>query len=431
MRWPIVAVAAVAATPGLAAAAELDAPLRQALSQVSPDQEVAVIVIHRNTGLLDRFPGGAQLRKELRLRADRDLPELEQRLRGRGATLFRRLWTINGVATRLPASAIQELANDPSVAEIRLDATVQEPQATYESGAVAPEWNIAMVRAPDLWAQGHFGKGVTVAVMDTGIDRFHPELAGKWRGGGNSWFDPSGQHSQPSDNSGHGTHVASIVLGGRDGAPAIGMAPQARWIGAKIFNDSGQGSLSGIHASFQWLLDPDDDPATDDAPQVVVASWNLNGTTNVCATEFAQDIALLRQAGIAMVFSAGNTGPGPNTSVSPANNAGAFPVGAVAQGAVVSPESGRGVSACGGGLYPAVAAPGVSVRVADLTYDGVFPDSYAVVSGTSFAAPHVAGAMALLTGARGNATAETLEAALTKAATDTSTSGADNDSGHG
>ncbi|MEW5729398.1 MAG: S8 family serine peptidase [Pseudomonadota bacterium] len=435
MRLALLAAVAAAILPAAAVAGEVDARLQAVLDRAAPEQTVAVIVLHRNARTpIERAPGLARrkaLMKGVRERAERDLPELETKIRSRGGRTIRRLWTIDGLAVRLPASAVRELVDDPSVGEIKLDATVNEPQATYESGAATAEWNVAMIRAPELWARNVRGRGVTVAVLDSGVDHRHPELAAKWRGGTNSWFDPYGRHEQPFDNSGHGTHVAGIAVGGRDGWPALGVAPDAKWMAAKIFDDGGLGSLSAIHLSFQWLLDPDGAPDTDDTPQVVVTSWHLGGGTGSCWSEFAADIALLREAGIAVVSSAGNTGPFPNTSVSPANNPGAFPVGSVDAAGGLADESGRGPSACGGGVYPMLAAPGVSVRVADLTYGGAFLDSYAVVSGTSFAAPHLAGAIALLAGARGGRAVEELEAALTTTAVDAGAQGPDNESGHG
>ena len=92
--------------------------------------------------------------------------------------------------------------------------------------------------APDVWNIGHTGLGVVVATMDTGADATHPDLATGYRGGSNSWFDPYGQNASPWDHSGHGTQVMGLIAGGQSGGYQIGVAPDAQWIAAKIFDNS-------------------------------------------------------------------------------------------------------------------------------------------------------------------------------------------------
>jgi hypothetical protein len=128
---------------------------------------------------------------------------------------------------------------------------------------------------------------------------------------------------------------------------------------------------------------------------VVNASWGLTGTAGQCITEFSTDIEVLKAAGIAIAIAAGNDGPAPLTSLSPANN----PSGLCRRRDRRRPErspgfSSRGPSACDGTVYPELVAPGVDINTADLSFGGM--PLYAVVSGTSYAAPHAAGAMALL-----------------------------------
>ena len=163
--------------------------------------------------------------------------------------------------------------------------------------------------------------------MDSGVDPDHPDLKARYRGGSNSWYDPHGQHSAPFDADGHGTQVMGVMVGGASGGSAIGVAPEARWIAVKIFDDSGKAPLSAIHQGFQWLLDPDGDPDTDDAPDVVNNSWGFVENLNECVEEFQSDVEALRAADIGVVFAAGNGGPLPATSISPANLPGSFSVG--------------------------------------------------------------------------------------------------------
>ncbi len=136
-----------------------------------------------------------------------------------------------------------------------------------------------------------------------------------------------------------------------------------------------------------------------------------------------------RVAGIGVVFAAGNDGPGPASSVSPANNPQGFATGAVDETMTVASFSSRGPSACDGSIFPALAAPGVNVNTADLSFGGM--PFYMNVAGTSFAAPHTAGAMALLAGAFPDASVAQLEAALRDSAQDLGAAGADNSYGHG
>jgi serine protease AprX len=335
------------------------------------------------------------------------------------------LWGRNGVAVKLPASLLEELAALPGVVEVKLDAKLQGPGPG--SPPTAPTyWNLDATGVRDLWDLGHTGLSVVVATLDTGVDASHPDLGPRWRGGANSWLDPNGQHAGPADTNGHGTQVMGLILGGAAGGYQIGMAPDATWISAKIFDDANQATFSGIHEAYQWLLDPDDDPNTDDAPDIVNNSWDLTGTVNQCNLEFAPDTELLTVSEIPVVFAGGNYGPDPESSVSPANHPSVMAVGSVDSYMNIDIDSARGPGACDGGVFPHLVAPGDGVLTADR-----MPLFYNFVSGTSFAVAHVAGGMALLKGAFPEATASQLRTALTDTAGDLGASGPDYDFGHG
>ena len=347
------------------------------------------------------------------------------------------LWLINAVAARVKVAKLQNMARKKGVESIGLNAEVllpDDPAPPVLSGQPGNPgytfWNLSETRVTDLWALGYYGQGVVVGTLDTGVDLDHAALGPNWRGGTNSWFDPNDEHATPFDADGHGTAVMGVILGGNSLGVDIGAAPGAQWIAAKVFNDAGKSSIAKIHQAYQWMLDPDGDPATDDGPSIINNSWSLSAT-GACTGKFAEDIAILKAVNIAMVFSAGNYGPGVGSSVEPANNPGSLAVGSVDSYGDVLFSSSRGPSACSGGTFPHLVAPGKDIFTTGLTGGGSNPSAIAYMTGTSFAAPHVAGAMAVLKGAFPDATLAELEAAIQGGALDLGAVGPDNASGAG
>ncbi len=434
--YPHAALAAVLAILSSAGAqgAVITPELAAELAARAPNEEVSVIltlsdkVNHRLFEVRDRKHRDGRLAKALKDKAAVSQVTHKAFLLNRGGRKLRELWSINGIAVKVRAEVVRELATRRGIESIRLDSTLQAPPVSSGTTAL-PEWNLNALHAPDLWALGFTGVGVVVAGMDTGVDPNHPDLSAKWRGGTDSWFDPHGEHATPYDPTGHGTQTMGIMVGGSGGGTAIGVAPDARWIATKIYNDAGQASYSDIHLAFQWLLDPDGNPNTLDSPDVVNASWGLVGTAGQCTNEFSLDIDILKMSGTAVVFAAGNDGPAPLTSLSPANNTPGFSTGAVDSTLTIASFSSRGQSACDGTVYPKMAAPGVNVNTADLSFGGL--PLYRVVSGTSYASPHAAGVIALLENAFPQATVAELEGALTQTAHDLGVAGPDNSYGYG
>ena len=421
---------------GLATAGTISPELQQVLDTAKAREKIAVIVQlsdNINRKQFKKFKKKLRrlhLLKELKQQAAANQMSLRSALIGSGASDIQSLWIINGIALQAKPALIRKLAKRPEIVEIRLDAPML---LGVDSGTAsgASQWNISMLGTDAVWAQGYRGQGVVIASMDSGVDFNHAELAGNWRGGTNSWFDPHGQHSLPYDANGHGTQTMGIMAGRNLGATAMGMAPDAQWIAVKIFDDSGFARMSDIHAGYQWLLDPDNDPNSDDAPDIVNNSWGFAETLNSCQTEFETDIQTLRLLGVSMVFSAGNQGGG-SSSISPANNSGAFAVGAVDQSGLITSFSNQGPSACDQSkVYPGAVAPGYLVSTADLTFGGLFPEATMLVSGTSFAAPHVSGTMALLMSSDPALTPDEMEAAITHSSIDQGDVGEDNVYGSG
>ena len=430
---PARAQSAVVGSPK--AGGERIAPELQAtLDSLGPGEMTTAIVTMRDQAELAHLPGAnraARLQGVIRAlqahtaASQRQVQALlvarqAQGLVG-GTTSF---WVFSGLSVTAVSDVFRELAARDDVATITPD-TIQAAPAMPQAAA-APEPNLSVVNAPALWELGFRGQGVVVANMDTGVSASHPDLTTRWRGGSNSWYDPYGEHpATPTDLSGHGTQTMGIMVAGDASGASIGVAPQATWIAVKIFNDQGSATATAIHQGFQWLLDPDGNPSTADAPHVVNNSWTYGSPG--CNLEFQLDLQSLGAAGILPIFSAGNYGPGGSTSVSPANYPEAFAVGASNNADQLYGYSSRGPSACGEApaTYPEIVAPGVNVTTTDLY------GSYAQATGTSLSAPHVAGALALLMNAYPNLSAAQQRAALLSGAVDLGAVGPDNDFGYG
>ena len=292
--------------------------LQSALESLGPDEEIPVIIILSDkidvTIIKDinKSLRRSRMVKELKSRAEVSQRSLKAFLESKSAKKLKPLWIINGMAATVRADVIRELSGQPGIEDIKLDAVVYAPEVIYETSSL-PEWNIDMIRAPEIWNLGYKGAGVVVANMDTGVDLNHPDLVGNWRGGTNGWFNPYSdpanslscrtpgkctpcelQDDAPCDVYGHGTGTMGVIVGGDAGGTAIGVAPDAKWIAVKIFNDSNPpaSTMSIIHQGFQWLLDPDGNPDTDDSPDIVNNSWGLDNV-NECSHDFEFDIAKL------------------------------------------------------------------------------------------------------------------------------------------
>ncbi len=312
-------------------------------------------------------------------------------------------WVRNTMVVEGSAELVEVLADVPGVSEIRLERIfplIDPIKVDEEREGVSPEWGVERVGAPAAWAQGIVGSGIVVANIDTGVDYTHPALSAQYRGNlGNgafvhdyNFFDPTGScGDEPCDNVGHGTHTMGTMVGG-DGPgpfePDIGVAPGAGWIAAKGCEDFGC-SESALLASGQWVLAPTDlagdNPDPTKRPDIVNNSWG-----GFPGDPFYLDLVTAwRAAGIVPVFSSGNPGPFCGEGGSPGDYLDAISVGATDIDDVIAEFSGRGPSVYGK-VNPNVSAPGVDV------VSSVPGGGYEAYSGTSMAAPHVAGTLALM-----------------------------------
>lgn len=294
---------------------------------------------------------------------------------------------------------VRELARRGDVAYLRGNHQVPlhvpvAIQAADAAGPTAIEWGVDMVNAPDVWGQGNTGQGIVVANIDTGVRWTHQALDGQYRGAGGShdynWWDPDLVYAAPTDNNGHGTHTMGTMVGDDGGANQIGVAPGARWIAAQGC-DGVFCTDSDLISSAQWIACPTrvngTDPNCAMAPDVVNNSWGGSGGNSWYQSYTDSWVS----AGIIPVFSAGNSGPSCSTTGSPGDYRKVIGVGAVDINKALAYFSSKGPGAFKP-LKPDVVAPGQNVRSSYNSNDS----SYASLSGTSMAAPHVAGAVALL-----------------------------------
>ena len=307
----IAAFAAISAKAGSPAAtppqANKIAPaIQQAIETLPDGGRLPVIVILADQADLDQVQGATRaarlewvVRKLQETAGRSQLPvraALQEQRLAQGVEQVTYFWIFNGMSMTAAPEVIVELASLPEVRSIDLDPTISAPAPTPTlplppevSSISAAEENLTVINAPALWQLGFQGQGVVVANMDSGVSVYHPDLASRWRGGTNSWFDPYGEHPvTPADLNGHGTATMGVMVGGDAGGTDIGVAPQAQWIAVKIFDDRGQATATAIHLGFQWLLDPDGDPSTPDAPQVVNNSWRIGNTD--CDLGFQLDL---------------------------------------------------------------------------------------------------------------------------------------------
>ncbi|OLF18016.1 hypothetical protein BU204_08560 [Actinophytocola xanthii] len=265
------------------------------------------------------------------------------------------------------------------------------------------EHSVPQIGAPTAWEAGYTGDGTTVAVLDTGVDQTHPDLAGREAAEQNFTDAPDNV-----DRVGHGTHVASIVAGtgAKSDGRFRGVASGARILDGKVLNDSGGGLDSWIIGGMEW--------AAEQGADIVNMSLGGTDTTELDPLEEAVN-ALSAEHGTLFVIAAGNWGPGAESIDSPGSAAAALTVGAVDRNDEIAEFSGRGPRVGDGGIKPDITAPGVEIvaaRHSEGTVGEPVVDGYTALSGTSMATPHVAGAAALLAQRHPDWTGTRLKAAL-------------------
>jgi subtilisin len=273
------------------------------------------------------------------------------------------------VHVELTSNQANGLKNHPQIEHVEVNASVEA------LGETVP-WGVPHVQGTDAHDQGHTGSGVNVAILDTGIDNTHEDLAANVKGGHSVFIDED--NKDPFfDGSGHGTHVAGSVGAIHNDVGVLGVAHQVNLYAVKVLNNAGSGSLAGIAEGIQWSIENDMD----------IINMSLGGSSSSSILEEFSNLA--NDEGILLIAAAGNSGNrgGNNDTVGyPAKYESVIAVAAI-------DENNNRATFSSTGPAVELSAPGVNVLS---TVPGNNYDSY---NGTSMASPYVAGVAALILGA--------------------------------
>lgn len=345
---------------------------------------------------------------------------------------FRQFYIENMIAIENPtADLIKALSARADVARIMGSPYVKlklpktrDAFALHANIGSGPEQNLVRIGATKVWDNYHVrGEGIVVAGQDTGVQWDHPALIHQYRGmaadgtvnHNYNWHDAIHRHASlntkistcnynstvPCDDFGHGTHTMGTIVGDDGKGNQIGVAPKAKWVACRNM-DNGVGTAASYIECFEFFLAPyplhgnpmkDGDPTK--APHIINNSWGCTQDEGCKGDEILPSLQAMKKAGIFVVASAGNEGPGCSTiDAPPAWHSGlTLAVGAFNHRTdTIASFSSRGPSALNSGTGPNIAAPGVSIRssVPGSRYES------AMWSGTSMAGPHAVGAAALL-----------------------------------
>lgn len=396
------------------------------MDQLKANHHIEVIISFRQPALqvdkrLTKQEKGTAVYTQLKKISEHSQAQAQAYLQARGLP-FHSYVVANALWSNIDRAALVWMLQQEEVLRIEANPTLYLRPVTTPELALREQitWGISKIKADSVWALGFRGKGVVVGGQDTGIEWDNPYLKNAYRGWNGAsanhnynWYDaihnisPLNQDSlnpcglevkAPCDDDDHGTHTVGTMIGKLNDL-TIGVAPEAKYIGCRCM-ERGWGSPQTYLECFDWFLAPRDtlgnkpNPAL--APDIINNSWGCPFVEGCNQSNFQvlnQAVLNLKTAGILVVASAGNSGPGCFSIDDPAAMfEGSFTVGAIRPTDTIATFSSRGPVSIDGSnrSKPNIVAPGV--RVTSTVVGGALADW----NGTSMAAPHVAGAAALL-----------------------------------
>lgn len=359
--------------------------------------------------------------------------KLEQEtFRGLGGNLTHSFTIIPAVAGSLPLNAIEALKRNPHVVSVELDQRVYAVEADYEA-ELYRTWSVGQIRADEAHDANYFGDSIKVAVIDSGVDYEHSDLAGSFKAGELGYdfvFGGEDDVDGPMDVYGHGTHVAGSIAALCNGLGVVGVAPKVQIIALRVLDDNGVGSESRVIDALQWIKDYNANPLN-----TPIRITNNSYGTGAYSSALDASFDALAKLGVLHIAAAGNSGNlrgrGDNV-IYPAKYASVVAVAAVDKNNLRASWSSTGPDV-------EITAPGVSVLSTwndGISYLDPQPylldgDYYKEGSGTSMASPHVAGVAALVMESNPNFTAEQVRQRMNETAFDLGIIGRDTQFGYG
>lgn len=299
-------------------------------------------------------------------------PSEEGLIRSLGGNIKFTYRIIPAIAASVPETAIQGLSRNPKVTVVEPDVAIHAIDAELDNS-----WGVKRIGAGTVHDSGNKGASAAVAIIDSGVDYTHPELAANYAGG----YDFVNLDNDPIDDNGHGTHVAGIIAALDNGEDVVGVSPEAKIYALKVLDSTGSGSFSNVIAALDWICG---EYGNDPIAQITNNSYGSSahpGFLVEMAFDFAYELW-----GVLHVAAAGNsgipTGIGDNVEY-PGRFDSVIAVVATEQSDIRANFSSTGSDV-------ELAAPGISILSTYLNH------GYAWGSGTSMASPHVAGTAALV-----------------------------------
>ena len=404
---------------------KISATLSSKISEASATEQIPVIIMLKDQNIPFNSING---RSQIESQQENLINILNDAKAIKRAQKIKPIHIVNAVAGELTPDLITSIAQRPEVSKIEPDEVIsigdghEKPYNGKKDSQVMQSnaWGVDKIGVPAVWQRGITGKGITVAVIDSGIDVQHPDLDDlddnpktkdpKVVG----WIDYVNGKKSPYDDYWHGTFVAGIISGTGEDGINTGVAPGTKLIAAKVFDQYGSGYVSDVILAFEW--------AVNNSARIISFS---GGAPHDDSFTIALDKAVA--AGVIPVIAAGNSGPEATTINCPGDEINSTTVGATDSSDMIASFSSRGPVTLDGQTYikPDISAPGVDI---ESTYPG---DYYSSASGTSMAAPYVSGTVALMLQKNSALKPFEVKRILGNTAVDLGPAGKDNDYGSG